>query len=82
MLNRPKIIHAIPHKNYTVDIELSDHRQLKLDMTKFLTVPAYKKLTDIAFFLSVKHDARIIYWDDKHDMHIDQVLALAKSSLR
>lgn len=77
MPDRPKIIIAIPHNNYTIDIELSDKRHLTLDMSKFLTAPAYKKLSNIGFFLSLKHDYRLIYWDDIHDMHIDQILQFA-----
>ncbi|MBP9743687.1 MAG: DUF2442 domain-containing protein [Burkholderiales bacterium] len=50
MLNRPQIIIAIPHNNYTIDIELSDKRHLTLDMSKFLSAPAYKKLSNIGFF--------------------------------
>lgn len=81
MLNRPKIINVIPHNDYTLDIELSDHQRLKLNMAKFLTSPAYKKLINLALFLSVKHDHRIIYWDDVHDMHIDQILYFANKQV-
>lgn len=77
MLNRPKIVTAIPHNNYIIDIELSDKRHLTLDMTSFLAAPAYKKLSNVGFFLSLKHDYRLIYWDDMHDMHIDQILQFA-----
>ena len=42
---------------------------------------AYKKLNELGFFLSVKHDYRIIYWDDMHDMHIDQILTFATKIL-
>jgi hypothetical protein len=80
MLNRPKIISVIPHNDYTLDIELSDHQHLKLNMTAFLTSPAHKKLSNLAFFLSVKYDHRMIYWDDTHDMHIDQILYFANNS--
>lgn len=69
-----KIIEVIPHKDYTLDIRLSDGRHLKLDMSKFLDCPAYKQLAQMGFFLSVKHDSRMIYWDDMHDMHIDQII--------
>jgi hypothetical protein len=75
MLNRPKIIEVTPHNDYTLDITLSDKRHLKLSMKQFLDSPAYKKLSQIGFFLSVKHDFRLIYWDDSHDMHIDQILS-------
>jgi hypothetical protein len=80
MLNKPKIINITPHNDYTLDIKLSNQRCLKLDMTKFLTTPAYKKLQDLKFFLTVKHNQRMIYWDDMHDMHIDQILFFATLS--
>jgi hypothetical protein len=78
MLNRPKIVDVIPHQDYTLDITLSDGRKLKLNVQQFLSSPAYKKLSQVGFFLSVKHDHRLIYWDDMHDMHIDQILDFAK----
>lgn len=81
MLRRPKILTVVPHDDYTLDIELSDHRNLKLDMHQFLNSDAYKKLNELVFFLSVKHDYRIIYWDDMHDMHIDQIIAFATKNL-
>ena len=75
MLDRPKILEVIPHSDYMLDIFLSDNKRLRLDMGKFLSAPAYKKLSDVGYFLSVKHDSRLIYWDDQHDMHIDQIIA-------
>lgn len=80
MLDRPKILEVIPHQDYKLDIKLSDGRTLKLDMQKFLDCPAYRKLAQVGFFLSVKHDNRLIYWDDAHDMHIDQILAFAQQN--
>lgn len=80
MLNRTKILEVIPHKDFSLDITLSDHRHLSLDMKSFLQSPAYKKLSHIGFFLSVKHDYRLIYWDESHDMHIDQILSFAKEA--
>ena len=77
MLDRPKIINVVPHKDYTLDIELSDHRRLKLDMHRFLDSPAYSKLAKINVFLSVKHDDRLIFWDSMRDMHIDQILSFS-----
>ncbi|MBM3857485.1 MAG: DUF2442 domain-containing protein [Verrucomicrobia bacterium] len=80
MLNRTKILEVIPHENFSLDITLSDQRHLLLSMKRFLNSPAYKKLSNIGFFLSVKHDHRLIYWDDSHDMHIDQILDFAKEA--
>ena len=77
MLDRPKIIDVTPHTDYTIDILLSDQRRLRLNMGRFLDSPAYKKLLNLGFFLSVKHDFRVIYWDDMHDMHIDQILNIS-----
>lgn len=70
MLDRPRIITVSPHSDYTLDIKLSDDRCLVL-MKKFIEYPAYRKLAQISFFLAVKHNARLLYWDD---MHIDQIL--------
>lgn len=78
MLNRPKILEVLPYQDYTLDIKLSNGCKLKLDMKKFLDCPAYKKLNQVGFFLSVKHDNRLIYWDETHDMHIDQILTFAQ----
>ncbi len=78
MLDRPRIVSMTPHNDYTIDLILSDGRKLKLNMRNFLNSPAYKKLLNLGFFLSAKHDFRIIYWDDMHDMHIDQILNFAE----
>lgn len=80
MLDRTKILEVIPHKDFSLDITLSDHRHLCLNMKRFLQSPAYKKLSHIGFFLSVKHDHRLIYWDEYHDMHIDQILSFSKEA--
>lgn len=80
MLNRPKIMEVLPHPDYTLDIKLSDNRCLRLDMKKFIEYPAYRKLAQLGFFLAVKHDARLVYWDDMHDMHIDQILNFSTES--
>ncbi len=77
MLDRPKIEEVIPLSDYTLDIKLSDNRKLKLNMQELLKSPAYQKLSHIGLFLSVKHDDRLIYWDDMHDMHIDQIVTFA-----
>ena len=74
MLSRIKILEVIPHKDFSLDITLSNSRHLCLNMKRFLKSPAYKKPSHIGFFLSVKHDHRLIYWDESHDMHIDQIL--------
>ena len=79
MLDRPKIVMIAPHPDYTLDIDLSDHQNLTLDMKPFLSAPFYQKLSNQGFFLSVKHDYRTIYWDDMHDMHIDQILSFSQT---
>ncbi|OHE76139.1 MAG: hypothetical protein A3F67_07450 [Verrucomicrobia bacterium RIFCSPHIGHO2_12_FULL_41_10] len=76
---RPRIIEVIPHQDFSLDITLSDHQHLKLNMKRFLSSPAYNKLSHIGFFLSVKHDHRTIYWDETHDMHIDQILDFSRT---
>jgi hypothetical protein len=78
MLDRAKIIEVIPHCDFSLEIILSDQKNFLLDMKPFLSSPAYKKLANLAFFLSVKHDQQLIYWDEFHDMHIDQILHFSK----
>ncbi|MFI0347560.1 MAG: DUF2442 domain-containing protein [Chthoniobacterales bacterium] len=78
MLNRPKIIDVIPREDVSLDINLSDGRHLWLNMKTFVSSPAYEKLSHVGFFSSVKHDQRLIYWDESHDMHIDQILDFAE----
>lgn len=74
MLDRPKIVQVLAFSAYILHIQLSDDRWLKLDMKKFLQSPAYRKLENIGYFFSVKYDNHLLYWDDMHDMHIDQIL--------
>lgn len=80
MLDEPKIIKAKSNRDHIIDIELSDQRKLKLDMKPFLEYPCYKKLNNLAFFFAVKHNRNQIYWDDMHDMHIDQILQFSKEN--
>lgn len=78
MLNHPEIIKVLAHKNYSLDIYLSDNRHVKLDMTPLIKYPCYRKLASTSFFSKVRCDGDIIYWDDMHDMHIDQILKFAE----
>lgn len=74
MLNRPKILHVLPNNDFTLDIKLSDNRELKLNMKPLIEAPFYHRLSNLRLFLSIKHDSRLIYWDDMLDMNIDQIL--------
>lgn len=74
MLKRPKILQVIPRNDFTLDIQLSDNRELKLDMKPLIEAPFYQRLSNLGLFLSIKHDNRLIYWNDMLDMHIDQIL--------
>jgi len=74
MLEPPKIIKVLAFHDYLLHIQLSDNRWLELDMKIFLQYPAYRKLENKGYFFSVKYDNNLIYWDDMHDMHIDQIL--------
>ena len=37
-------------------------------------IPCYKPLYDVVFFKTVKFKNRRIYWNDKFDFHLDQIL--------
>lgn len=74
------ITKVIPHKDLTLDVELSNNQHLMLNMTKLVKFPFYKKLTNLALFMQVKCDDDIIFWNDEIDMHIDQVLQFACNS--
>jgi len=74
MLDKPKIIKVLAFHDYLLHIQLSDNRWLRLDMKNFLQYPAYRKLENIGYFCLVKYDDDLLYWDNMHDMHIDQIL--------
>ena len=69
-----KIVNATANKNLTVLISLDNGEQILLNIKDFLVYPIYKKLSNLAFFLCVKHSNDMIYWDDTCDFHIDQIL--------
>lgn len=74
------ITKVIPHKDLTLDVELSNNQHLMLNMTKLVNFPFYKKLMNLAFFMQVKYDDDIIFWNDDINMHIGQVLQFASNS--
>lgn len=74
-----KIIKATANKDWTVIIDLDNNTKILLDIKDFLQYPVYKKLSNLAFFLCVKHDNSMIYWDDSCDFHIDQILDFGKT---
>ncbi len=74
MLKPIKIVKALAFHDYSLHIQLSDNRWLKLEMKNFLQYPAYRKLENINYFFLVKYDDDLLYWNDMHDMHIDQIL--------
>ena len=78
MLNQPIILKVIPHRDFSLNLKLSDSRELKLDMLPLIKYPCYRKLSNLGLFFQVKCDDDIIYWDDMHDMHIDQILEFGK----
>ena len=44
------ILEVVPHEDFSLDITLSDHRHLCLNMQRFLESPAYQKLSHLGFF--------------------------------
>ena len=78
-----KFINVTPFDNHILHIATDDGHIFDFNVLEEIKrIPSYKRLYDLDFFKQVKFRNERIYWDHDHDFHIDQVLALAKSSLR
>ena len=70
----PKIIKVQALENYQLHIYLDDGFSFIFDFKPCLTYPCNKGLLDINLFNKAKHKLRMVYWDDIHDIHLDQMI--------
>lgn len=70
-----KLINVEPKDKYILRIFLDDDSIVDFDVRAELErIPCYKPLYDTALFKTVKFKNKHIYWSDKFDFHLDQIL--------
>ena len=78
-----KLLKAEARDNYIVRVYLDDNSVIDFDVKAELQrIPCYKPLYDVDFFKTVKFKNRRIYWNDKFDFHLDQILERGQNNYR
>ena len=70
----PKITKAEALENYQLHIYLDDGFDFIFDFKPCLSYPCNKALHDVKLYNRVKYGLRMVYWDDMHDIHLDQMI--------
>lgn len=70
----PKIKNIIILEDYLIHIYLEDGFDFIFDFKACLVYPCIKELNDLTLFKCAKFHMRMVYWDDKHDIHLDQMI--------
>lgn len=70
----PKIRNISILDEHQIHIYLDDGFDFIFDFKPCLAYPCNKELLDMRFFKRAKFHMRMIYWDDKHDIHLDQMI--------
>jgi hypothetical protein len=70
----PKIKNIQIKNDHLIHIILMDNFEFTFDCTVYLNYPCNKALKNSSFFKSAKFYGRMIYWDDNHDIHLDQMI--------
>ena len=70
-----KLINIEARDDYILRIYLDDDSVVDFDVkTELERIPCYKALYDTSFFKTVKFNNKRIYWNDRYDFHLDQIL--------
>ena len=72
MLAKIKNIQLLP--DYRIHIYLEDGFDFVFDFTDYLDYQCNKELKNFNLFKQAKFKLRMIYWDDNHDIHLDQMI--------
>jgi hypothetical protein len=76
-----KLLNAEARDNYIVRVYLDNNSVIDFDVKAELQrIPCYKPLYDVDFFKTVKFKNRRIYWNDKFDFHLDQILEFGQKN--
>jgi hypothetical protein len=70
----PKIVKLELLDDYQIHIYLEDGFDFVFNFKPCLDYPCNKELRDISLFKRAKFHMRMIYWDDMHDIHLDQMI--------
>jgi|GEM_PF-3088411 len=70
----PKIIKVEALENHQLHIYLDDGFDFIFDFKPCLAYPCNKALEKLSLFKQIKWHLRMVYWDDAHDIHLDQMI--------
>lgn len=70
----PKILKVEVLDDYILKIYLVDGYIFNFDFKSYLALPCNKQLENYALFKQAKCYMRMIYWNDEHDIHLDQMI--------
>jgi hypothetical protein len=70
----PKIIKIEVLDDYKLMIYLDDKTNFIFDFRECLNYPCNAMLRDYKIFKQAKWKSRMVYWDDMHDIHLDQMI--------
>lgn len=62
------VISAVPHEDYTIDLEFADGKQGVYDATPLLEWPIFAPLKNMDFFLQAHVEYGSVAWSDKLDI--------------
>jgi len=70
----PKITKVEALENYQLHIYLDDGFDFFFDFESCLNYPCNNALRDINLFKRAKFHLCMVYWNDMHDIHLDQMI--------
>lgn len=74
MNNLPKIVKVEALDDYLLHVYLADNIDFIFDFKPCLDYPCNKELRNVQFFKRAKSHIYMVYWDDMHDIHLDQMI--------
>lgn len=70
-----KLVNVEPKENYILRVYLDDLSVIDFNVAAELErIPSYKPLYDVTLFRCVRFKNKRIFWDDRFDFHLDQIL--------
>jgi hypothetical protein len=77
-----KLINVEPKADYVVRVYLDDNSVVDFDVKAELErIPCYSPLYDTDLFKAIKFKNQRIYWNERFDFHLDQILERGKRAI-
>jgi hypothetical protein len=69
-----RIINIQVIQEFKIRVFLNNGDNFIFDAHDFVTYPCNKELQEEMTFNKVKYKPTFLYWDDDHDIHLDQII--------